>query len=134
MTAKWAMMSDFSISVPDRPGELARLAGRMREADVSLVGLWGYGAGQGKARFYCVPDSAETFRRFAASAGLEVEEGRTFYLTGADHPGALVAWLEKIAAAGINLHAIEAVRVEGEFGGFVWADPEDWDALGQLLT
>ena len=134
MTAKWAKMSDFSISLPDRPGELARLAGRMREADISLVGLWGYGAGQDNARFYCVPENSDQFRSFAAAAGLTVEEGKTFYLTGADHPGALVEWLEKIAAAGINLHAIQAVRIEGEFGGFVWTDPQDWEALGRLLT
>lgn len=132
--AKGAMMSDFSISLPDRPGELARLASMLREAEVNLVGLWGYGAGQGKARFYCVPETAEQFRNFAHSAGLEVEEGKTFYLTGAGQPGSLTEWLDKIASAGINLHAIQAVQMHGEFGCFIWADSEDWDALARLLT
>ncbi len=70
--AKCAMMSDFLISLPDRPGELARLAKILREAEVNLVGLWGYGRGEGKARLYCVPQNAEEFRRFAESAGLDV--------------------------------------------------------------
>jgi prephenate dehydratase len=131
--AKWAMMSDFSLQLPDRPGELARLAAMLREADVNLVGLWGYGGGRGSARFYCVPERADQFRNFARSAGLEFEEGRTFYLTGTDHPGALVRWLEKIASAGINLQAIDAVQVRGEFAGFIWADAGDWDALTELL-
>ena len=132
--AKCAMMSDFLISLPDHPGELARLAKILREAEVNLVGLWGYGRGEGKARLYCVPQNAEEFRKFAESAGLDVNEGKTFYITGVDHPGALLDSLDQIAAAGINLHAIEVVQIGGEFGGFVWADSRDWDALAKLLT
>ncbi len=132
--AKWAIMADFSIRVPDRPGELARLAAMLRDAGVSLVGLWGYGEGRSQARLYCIPEHAEHFRDFARSANLAVEEGKTFYLTGADQPGALVEWLGKIGSAGINIHAIEAVRIHGVFGVFIWADTSDWYALTQLLT
>lgn len=132
--AKWAIMADFSIRVPDRPGELARLVAMLREAGVSLVGLWGYGEGRSQARLYCIPERAEHFRDFARSANLAVEEGKTFYLTGADQPGALVDWLGKIGSAGINIHAIEAVRIHGAFGVFIWADTSDWYALTQLLT
>ncbi len=132
--AKWAMMSDFAINLPDRPGELARLASMLREADVSLVGLWGYGPGQDKARFYCVPERAEQFRNFARSAGFDVTEGTTFYLTGVDRPGALVEWLDKIAGAGINLQAIEAVGIHVEFGCFIWAIPDDQERLKKMLT
>ncbi|MHC5007215.1 MAG: hypothetical protein ACYTGF_07660 [Planctomycetota bacterium] len=132
--AKWAIMADFSIRLPDRPGELARLAAMMQEAGVSLVGLWGYGEGRERARFYCVPEHPELFRDFARSANLETEEGKTFYLTGADQPGALVTWLERIGSAGINLQGIEAVRIHGVFGVFIWADAKDWYALTQLLT
>ena len=130
---KWAMMSDFGIRLPDRPGELARLGQSLREAEVNRVGLWGYGEGRDKARFYCVPERGEQFREFARSEGLDVEEGKTFYLTGADHPGAMVEWLEKIAKAEINLHAINAVRIGDEFGGFIWADQKDWETLARLL-
>ncbi len=136
--AKGAMMCDFSVSLPDRPGELARLASLLSGAGVNLVGLWGYGPsqskGQGKARFYCVPERAEQFRDFAQSEGLDFDEGKTFYLTGADHPGALTECLDKIASAGINLHAIDAVRAHGEFSCFVWADAKDWDTLAKVLT
>jgi prephenate dehydratase len=131
---KWAIMADFSIRLPDRPGELARLAAMMREAGVNLVGLWGYGEGRSQARFYCVPERPEHFRDFARTADLPVEEGKTFYLTGADQPGVLVDWLKKIGSAGINLQAIEAVRIHGVFGVFIWADSADWYALTKLLT
>jgi len=132
--SKWAMMSDFSIDVPDRPGELARLASMLREADVNLVGLWGYGPRQDKARFYCVPERAEQFRNFARSAGLTVKEGTTLYFTGADRPGALVEWLDKIASARINLLAIQAIGIHGEVGCFIWVEPKDLDAAAKLLV
>jgi prephenate dehydratase len=132
--AQWTMMSDFAITLPDRPGELARLASRLREADVNLLGLWGYGSGAAEARFYCVPESAEQFRNFAESAELAVEEGTTFFLQGTDSGGALVARLDAIAHAGINLRAIEAIRVGGAFGAFLWADSADWPRLAEVLT
>ncbi|MCA9286634.1 MAG: hypothetical protein KDA22_15530 [Phycisphaerales bacterium] len=131
--ADWKMMSDFSIALPDRPGELARLAARMREADVNLLGLWGYGSSSQTARFYCVPESADQFRNFAESAGLEVQEGTTFFLTGRDRGGALVERLDRIALQGINLHAIEAIRVGDQFGCFIWADAADWPRLAEAL-
>lgn len=131
--AKWTRTTDFWIDLPDRPGELSRLAARLREADVNLLGLWGYGATQGRARFYCVPESAEQFRNFARSAELPVREGVTFYLTAPNKGGALVRTLEQIAKAGINLLAIQAVSIDGEFGCFLWAQEQDWPALNDLL-
>jgi prephenate dehydratase len=88
----------------------------------------------GTARFYCVPESAEQFRNFAKSAELAVREGMTFYLNAADHGGMLVQTLEQIAAAKINLLAIQAVAIQGEFGCFLWAAPEDSEALQRLLA
>lgn len=132
---EWAMMSDFSISLPDRPGELARLAARFRAADINLIGLWGYGSGgpSKHARFYCVPESAEQFRGFIESAELDAEEGTTFYITGVNEVGALVKTLEAIAGAGINLLAIQCTAYNGQFGSFVWADPKDWEKLARVL-
>lgn len=137
---KWARMSDFSITLPNRPGELARLAAKLRAADINLVGLWGYGGNGGDggdggaAKFYCVPKSADQFLEFVQSADLEVKEGTTFYFSGADHAGALVKQLESIASAGINLRAIQSVAFNSEFGCFVWAEPEDWEKLTRLMA
>lgn len=131
---KCAVMADFSVNLPDVPGELSRLTAMLRESSVNLVALWGYGPATGDARFYCVPEQAEQFRAFADSIGLQVHEGKTLYLSGADEGGALVQTLEKIGAAGINLQAIEAVAIRGEFGCFLWADEQNWGALANLLT
>jgi len=129
---EWRMMPDFSIELPDRPGELARLASRFREADVSLLGIWGYG-GAGRARFFCVPERADQFRNFVDSTDLEVCEGTTFFISGVDHGGALVERLDQIAGAGINLQAIEAVRLGDQFGCFLWAHADDWGRIAEVL-
>jgi hypothetical protein len=131
--AHWTKMSDFFIELPDRPGELARLAAKFRAADIALIGLWGYGGDGEFAHFYCVPENPEQFRAFAQSAELKAREGTTFYFTGADHVGSLVRTLEEIASTGISLHAIQSVATDGEFGCFVWADPKDWDTLARMI-
>lgn len=130
------MLPDFSLDLPDRPGELARLAARFREADINLIGLWGYGGGGGgaHARFFCVPERADQFRNFIESAELKAIEGTTFFLEGGDGGGALVERLDQIAAAGINLQAIEAVRTGDRFGCFIWAAASDWGRLAEVLN
>ena len=131
---KCAKLSDFSIVLPDRPGELARFAARLREADVNLVGLWGYGGDGRHARFYCVPESAGHFRNFLQSTELDATEGRAYFLSGEDQIGALVKTLDAIAAAGINLRAIQSVSLGGEFGCFVWTDPGQWETLERVVA
>ena len=131
---KWVKMSDFSLSLPDRPGELSRFAAKLRAADVSLLGLWGYGGDGEFARFYCVPESAEQFRAFTQSAEVSAKEGTTFYFSAEDDVGALVRVLEEIASVGINLHAIQTISAQGRFGCFVWAEPKDWETLVRLVS
>jgi hypothetical protein len=127
------MMADFAIMLPDRPGELAKMSASLKDAGIGLVGLWGYGGVNGKARFYCVPENAERFRDFVMKEGLEFAEGLTIYLSGPDRGGALVETLDRIASAGVNLHAIQAVAVQGDYGCFIWAEPKDWDIIARVL-
>jgi len=134
MTTTWKTVTNFAFSLPNRPGELARFTQQLRDAGISMLGLWGDVAHNDKPRLSCVPESPETFRAFVKSAGIETEEGRAFYLTDANRPGALTESLETIGEAGINIDAIEAVSADGQFGCFLWADEKHWDGLEQLLT
>ncbi|UCD76220.1 MAG: hypothetical protein JSV91_04715 [Phycisphaerales bacterium] len=134
MELRSATKADFSITLEDRPGALAALSLKMQEAGIELLGLWGYGGRAGTGKLYCVPKDARQFREFAQDEGLEVEEGLTIYLSGADRGGALVESLELIAQGGINVHAIQAISVHGEFGCFIWADAADWDTIAEMLS
>jgi prephenate dehydratase len=133
MAKQWSMRAYFAFHLSDKPGALARFSDRLHEAGISLAGLWGYSGEGGKARFCCVPNDENKFRRFAKSARLKAEEGRTFYRSGADRPGALVNALDDVARAGINLHGIEVIAAGGKFGCFLWADADDWDELEARL-
>ena len=133
MSLRWATKDDFSIALPDRPGELASLTGKLADADIILLGLWGIHSLHGEENIHCVPENPKQFRQFAETEGLKFEEGMTIYLNGPDSGGALVETLEEIATAGVNLHAVQAVAVHGNFGCFIWADQKDWEVLAKTL-
>ena len=136
MPATWKEMPHFALTLPDRPGELAHFMAQLRDAGISLMGLWGYGIGTGnggETRIACVPESPESFRLFFKSAGLHIEEGRVFFLSDLDRRGALVETLRRIAEAGVNVDSIECVVTGERFGCFLWPDEGQFDALRKLL-
>jgi hypothetical protein len=134
MAATWKTMTYFALTLPNRPGELGRFTKGLADAKINLVGLWGYAEGQDEPRLSCVPASPDAFRKYAAKARLKVEEGKTFYCSGEDRPGALVETMRRIGEAGINIDAIETVAAGERFGCFVWAEERHWPALEKLLA
>jgi len=134
MADAWKTFTNFAVSLPNRPGELARFSERLRDANINLIGLWGYAPGQEEPWISCVPESPEAFRNFASLAGLDCEEGKAMYLSADDRPGALVRTLRRIAEAGINIDAIESVASGDRFGCFIWADEDSWEQLEAALA
>ena len=123
----------FSISVEDKPGELARFARRMKEANVNLAGVWGFGLGQGKAQIIAVPRDVEKFKKAAQAAGWSPQEGTCFHLEGEDRVGALQETLERVASEGINLHAVDALAIGNRFAAYVWTQEKDVERLAKVL-
>src|SRR3989304_2224027 len=123
----------FSISVEGKPGELARFARRMKEANVNLAGVWGFGLGQGKAQIIAVPRDAEKFKKAAQAEGWSAQEGICFHLEGEDRVGALQETLERVAIEGINLHAVDALAIGNRFAAYVWAQEKDVEKLAKVL-
>jgi hypothetical protein len=130
---KMERLIDFDLSVPDRPGELAKLAADLKKAQVGLRALWGFGIGGGQAEIICVPEDAGKFRAFADAAGLHYRERSVVCLTGEDRLGELVDTLEKIAGARLNVHALDAIAVDGRVVSYLWVDDADRDSLAKLL-
>ncbi len=123
----------FSIAVEDKPGELARFARKMKAANVNLSGVWGFGIGQSKAQIFAVPQDVEKFKQAAKAGGLSIKEGMCFRLAGEDKVGALLDILERVASEGINLHAVDALALEGRFAAYIWAQDKDVEKLDRLL-
>lgn len=123
----------FLISAVDEPGAVARITAQLMEEKVYLSGIWGFGMGAGDARVIVVPEDIEMFKAVAERAGWNVETHICFRLIGEDTTGALVDILNKISAEKINLHAVDAIAVEGSFGCYLWSDDNDVETVAQVL-
>ncbi|MDP2886251.1 MAG: hypothetical protein Q8P51_14650 [Ignavibacteria bacterium] len=130
--AKAKRVAYFKAKIEDKPGALLALAKDLKEKKLDLISLKGFGhAGQGE--ILVIAKRPEKLRDAWKATGALTEEGVAFFLSGADKTGALVAGLDAIANAGVNLVAIEALAVGGKFGAVLWVAPGDLDKTAQVL-
>jgi hypothetical protein len=117
----------YSITVPNKPGEGARLLKALSEAGVNLVGLWGYPKGAGKSQLDMVPEEPKAFS--AAAKKLKLKPGKKqvgFFVQGDDTVGACAEVFEKLAAVKVNVHAVQAASAGcGCYGMFLQVAPAD---------
>jgi hypothetical protein len=131
--AQWKQLTEFVVRLPHRTGELARLSAQLRAASVEIVAFFGPSEGKAADGFHLIPGDSEKFRAFASETGLETWEEPCFHLSDAYHDGDLVARLDQIASAGINIQFASALEAGGQFGLMIWVDDEDVDRLARLL-
>src|SRR5262249_7631954 len=104
------------------------------DAGVNLTGVWGFGAGQGRAKIYATAQDSAKLHQAIQSGGYKATESTAFFVTGEDKPGALCETLDRIAAAGVNLDAADGIAVGGRFGAFLWPQAKDVDKVAKLLN
>jgi hypothetical protein len=116
----------FSMQVPNRTGQGALMLGALKDAGVNLLAFTGFPHGRG-AQVDFVPYDAGAFVRAARKLGLKVGKGKTvFVAAGDDRPGAMAAICQKLADAGINMIAMDAVAVgKKRCGAMFWVDAKD---------
>jgi hypothetical protein len=126
----------YSITIPNQTGEGAKVLTALSEAGVNFCGLWGYPMPDGSAQLDVVPEDGAVFGRAARKLKLTVSAKKpAFYCNGKDKPGALAAVMAKLAAAGINVHAAQAVcSGGGKFGAFVQVADADVKAAKKALA
>ncbi len=122
----------FVAHVPHRAGEAARLLEQLR--GVNLLMFTGFPDGR-RAQVDFVPANAAAFKRAAARAKLRVRAKQGgFLVQGADRPGALAAVMRRLAQAGINVTAVDAVSAGGgRFGAILWVKPKDAARAAKVL-
>jgi hypothetical protein len=123
----------FAANLDDRPGTALRLIADLKASNIALVGLWGYGMPDGKAKIFAVAKNPDKLRTKWTGAGIVAEEGIGFMITGADKTGVLVKSLEGIAAAGINLKMMDALAAGGRFASLLWVDPAQVENTAKAL-
>lgn len=124
----------FKAALEDKPGALLKVMQDLKVKNIALAGLWGFATSQGKAQLYVVPKNPDKLRNAWKASGLLAEEGTGFWIKGTDRTGALSMSLEALASAGVNLGAMHAIAVGGQFGSFFWVNAADVQKTAEALS
>ena len=118
------VVDHYSASIPNKVGEGARVLGALRDAGVNLIAFWGYKHGAGRAQLEFIPENGATFVAAAKKAKLRLRRSTALFIHGDDRPGAIADMLAKLAAARINVAAVQAVcGGGGSYGTIVFLLP-----------
>ena len=124
----------FYITAPNKAGEGARALNTLKKAGVNLLAFSGFPQGR-RAQLDFIPADPAAFKQAAKGAKWKVVgPKRGFLVQGDDRVGAVAELLERLAAAKINVSAIDALSVaEGRYGAIFWVAPKDVKRAAGLL-
>jgi len=116
----------YSMKTPNRSGQGARLLNALAAHKVSLLAFTGF-PHAGRAQVDFIPYDASKFTRAARELGMRVSKRKTVFLAqGSDKAGAIAGICSKLARAGINMVAMDAVAAgKGRFGAIFWVKSRD---------
>lgn len=117
----------YYVSIANKPGEAACILGALHEAGVNLLGFSGFPEGARKAQLDFLPEDSAAFAKAARQIGLKLSKKKTgFLIQGDDRSGAVAELLGKLAAAGINATAGQAISAGGgRYCGMLWVKAPD---------
>jgi hypothetical protein len=121
--------------VRSRPGTAAAALGALRDAGVDLLAFTGFPLGGGRAQLDFVTTSLAPVRRVARREGWRLgRPKRAFLIQGSDRVGAVHAHLARLADAGVNVTAVDAVTAgAGRYGVILWVKPRDYARAARAL-
>lgn len=116
----------FYIETANKPGEGAKVLAALRDAGVNLLAFTGFPSGR-KAQIDFIPQDTVAFKAAARKAGLKLSPKKTgFLIQGEDRIGAVAEIEGRLAAANVNITAMDAVSAgEGRYGAILWVKPPD---------
>ena len=125
----------ISMQAPNSPGQGARILSGLAAHGVNLVAFTGFPSG-GAAQVDFMPYNPKKFVEAARKLGFKVSAKKTvFVATGKDRTGAIASICAKLAAAGINMVAMDAVASgAGRFGAIFWVKPADVAKASRVLN
>lgn len=118
-------MTEFTVHMANRPGQLAKLTRLLADAGVHIEALAAFANGElGIVRV--VADDDTVTRRVLDDAGLNWDEHRVIATVVPNRPEALAELTASLADTGINIDAMYLLRTNHETQQFALAvnDPE----------
>ena len=124
----------FSMKTPNRAGQGAKLLNALAAHGVNLLAFTGF-PNAGRAQVDFIPYDVSKFTRAARRLGLKVSKRKTVFLAqGSDKAGAVATVCGKLARAGINMVAMDAVSAgRGRYGAIFWVKPGDVGRASRVL-
>jgi hypothetical protein len=124
----------FYVTVPDKPGEGARLLDTLRQEGVNLLAFSAFPAGRNSQADF-IPEDRAAFKRAAKKAKWKVVgPKRAFLVQGDDRLGAIADIVGRLATAKINVTALDAVSVHGRYGAIFWVAPKDQKKATKIVN
>ena len=113
----------FKAQVQNKAGEGARILSALCDEGINLLFFTGFPRGR-KSQLDFVPENGPAFLKAAKKAGLVVAKNTAFLVQGEDRPGVIAGIVSKLADAGVNITALDAVAAgEGRYGAILWVKP-----------
>jgi hypothetical protein len=123
------------LTVPNRAGQGAKVLGELKSAKVNLLAYSGFPVTGGQAQLDLVSDDLNRVRRLAKGNAWKLSKVKKgFLIQGKDRPGAVHQHIGKLAEAGINVTAADAVCAgKGRYGMLLWVKPNDYTRAARTL-
>ncbi len=106
-------MRDFAIHVTHRAGEIARVASALARKDVNIKSIAGLGMG-GQGTIRVIADDIEAARAALNEGNIRFEECELVTALLENKAGELAELASKLSNAGINVHAVYVIGLDGE--------------------
>ncbi|MGH9158526.1 MAG: hypothetical protein ACRD2X_00860 [Vicinamibacteraceae bacterium] len=126
MAEQVRLVDYFYVLVPDKPGAGSHILQQLKDADVNLLAFSGFPEGR-RAQLDFVPEDPAALKQLARRAKWKlVGPKKAFLIADEDRVGAMADLLGRLANAGINVIASDAVATRaGQFGVILWVAPRD---------
>jgi hypothetical protein len=125
----------YYASVPDKPGEGARILTALRDAGVNLLGVSAFPHGARRSQLDLIPEDSAACAKAARSAGLKLSaKKRGFLIEGEDRAGAVAEVVKRLAEANINVTSVQVFCAgSGRYGGMLWVKAPDLRKAAKAL-
>lgn len=123
------------VTTSSRAGSGAKVLGAIKDAGINMLAFTGFPAGAGKAQLDIIVDRPAPVQRLAKENGWKVSPTKkAFLVRGKDRAGAVQLHLEKLADAGINVTAANAVTTaDGRYAMVLWVKPKEYNRAARSL-
>lgn len=126
-------MTEFTVHMANRPGQLAALTDRLSAAGVHIEALAAFSQGA-DSMVRLMANDVDATRRVLADAGVHFEEQRVIETVVKDTPDALAKMTRRLADSGVNIEAMYLLHANGDSLHFAVAVDDHATAVPHLTN